>query len=132
MTWFPRVQRDTLLTLLSELPVVGITVEPRQGVLGLPERWQKEDSVTLHVGYRLPVPIADLKVDESGVSGTFSFDRTPYPLTIPWRAVTLVCDPHDDSHLVFFHTKRAVKDLPVPPQKDKPKSPFTVIQGGKQ
>ncbi len=62
-----------------------------QRVRGLPDsvRARYVDTVVLHVGYDLPVPIVDLVIDEEGIAGVFSFNRTPTRLYIPWNAVTV-------------------------------------------
>jgi hypothetical protein len=35
----------------------------------------------------MPVPIRDLRVDETGVFGTLSFNRAPFTCMVPWHAV---------------------------------------------
>jgi hypothetical protein len=41
----------------------------------------------LSYGLDMPVPIPDLVVDDSGVSATLSFSRSPFKTFVPWEAV---------------------------------------------
>ena len=43
--------------------------------------------MVLQVGLDMPVPIPDLRVDDSGVYATLSFQRTPFTCMVPWEAV---------------------------------------------
>lgn len=55
-----------------------------------PGLFKEEDpfsTVTLDYGLNMPIPIPDLKVDESGISATLSFDREPFVTFVPWEAV---------------------------------------------
>lgn len=135
-TWFDRAKRDTVLALLSECSVVGVGFTPADGVTGLPEEFAEQDSVTLHIGYDLPVPIYKFKVDEDGIAGVFSFRRTPHEVFVPWKAVRATYDAADDKEVVFFHALLAhdvLSKLPEPPKpKEVPRVKFTVIEGGKK
>lgn len=44
-------------------------------------------AVGLNVGHGLPVPIPDLLIDETGISCTLSFNRTPARVFVPWPAL---------------------------------------------
>lgn len=45
-------------------------------------------AVQLEVGYDLPRPIHDLRVDPlDGIEGTFSYMRVPHATVVPWAAV---------------------------------------------
>jgi hypothetical protein len=43
--------------------------------------------LVLQVGFEMPIPIPDLRVDDEGVFGTLSFSRTPFACSVPWNAV---------------------------------------------
>jgi len=47
-------------------------------------------TLTLEYGLNTAVPIPDLRVDGTGISGTLSFGRTPHATHVPWEAVYLV------------------------------------------
>lgn len=59
--------------------------------LKLPPGLFKEEglfsTITLDYGLNMPIPIPDLKVDESGISATLSFGREPFATFVPWEAV---------------------------------------------
>ena len=58
----------------------------REGVV-VPNQFKISKELTLTFGYNMPIPIRDLAVCDSGVSGTLSFGRSPFYCTIPWSAV---------------------------------------------
>lgn len=53
--------------------------------IGMPGYYK--DQVRLDIGLNTPVPIPDLHVDEQGIRGTISFNRTAHYVIIPWLAV---------------------------------------------
>lgn len=57
--------------------------------LVVPAHVQPSAQQPLHLEYGLnfPIPIPDIKADDSGVSATLSFDRSPYKTFVPWDAV---------------------------------------------
>jgi hypothetical protein len=56
--------------------------------------------LVLQYGYDLPIPIADLQVDELGVIATLSFARAPQRTVVPWSAVYVVAS--DDGRGVLY------------------------------
>ena len=68
-----------------------LQVDGRTVGVDLPE-WLREPVVTLQVGYDMPVPIYDLKVDDDGVVATLSFRRTPHRCVLPWAAIFAISD----------------------------------------
>ena len=46
----------------------------------------KDDYIRLQIGYNMPNPIKDLKIDEKGFSCTLSFRTEPFFCEIPWEA----------------------------------------------
>lgn len=58
----------------------------KAGVL-VPGRLRYKTCLSLQIGYNMPVPIPDLRVDETGVSGTLSFGGSPFYCFIPWDAL---------------------------------------------
>ncbi len=66
---------------------VFVHLDPRSKGVILPVHLTKQPQVMLQIGLDLPIPIPDLRVDGLGLSGTLSFNRSPFHCTIPWNAV---------------------------------------------
>ncbi len=63
-----------------------------EGVV-VPESFKSQPTVVLTFGTPLSTPMVDLLVDDSGMSGTMTFEEQPFHCTVPWSAVTaLVLD----------------------------------------
>lgn len=81
-------KREVFEHLLEEGTLIVVVDTGRAGV-DVPA--QLADSViALNFGLDLPVPIADLSIDDRGVCATLSFDRKPYFCTVPWNAVHMI------------------------------------------
>lgn len=75
-----------MLSLLEKASVF-VHLDPRvEGVL-VPDWFAQKTDLVLQMGLNLTVPIPDLHVDDEGISGTLSFNRTPYFCRMPWPAV---------------------------------------------
>lgn len=66
---------------------VFVHLDPRVRGVVLPVHLTRQPQVMLQIGLDLPIPIPDLRVDGEGLSGTLSFNRSPFHCTIPWAAV---------------------------------------------
>lgn len=64
-----------------------IHLDPRAETVQVPAWFKKQPQLVLQVGLNMPVPIRDLNVDDSGISCTLSFSRSPFFCVIPWAAV---------------------------------------------
>ncbi|MEM9864116.1 MAG: hypothetical protein AAF938_21130 [Myxococcota bacterium] len=64
-----------------------VHLDPRGDSVLLPDHLKKQPQVLLQVGLDMPVPIPDLRVDDEGISGTLSFNRTPFGCAVPWDSV---------------------------------------------
>jgi hypothetical protein len=64
-----------------------IHLDPRVTDVMVPPWLRHQAQLVLQVGYDMPIPIPDLRVDEGGVMGTLSFSRTPFSCSVPWSAV---------------------------------------------
>src|SRR5688572_28057958 len=62
-------------------------MDQRRHGVAVPASLQKQPQLVLQVGLDMPIPIPDLRVDDGGVYGTLSFQRTPFNCTVPWSAV---------------------------------------------
>lgn len=62
-------------------------LDPRMPGVVVPAWLSNQAQLVLQVGLDMPIPITDLKVDDEGISGTLSFNRTPFTCIIGWDAV---------------------------------------------
>lgn len=79
-------KKDVALALL-ENSTLFLHLDPRQGEVKVPPWFKKQPQLVLQVGLNMPVPIPDLNVDDSGVSCTLSFNRSPHYCYVPWSAI---------------------------------------------
>ncbi|MDH5670595.1 MAG: ClpXP protease specificity-enhancing factor SspB [Myxococcales bacterium] len=82
-------KRDVAQTLLLKGGVF-LHLDPRRPEVRVPEWLKAQPQVVLQIGLDMLVPIPDLRVDEAGVFGTLSFNRTPFTCLVPWDAVFAV------------------------------------------
>lgn len=61
--------------------------DPRLDDVKVPPWLRFQPQLVLQVGYAMPIPIRDLEVDDMGVYGSLSFDRTPHVCFVPWNSV---------------------------------------------
>lgn len=66
---------------------VFVHLDPRADTVLVPDWYRSEPQLVLQIGFDLPVPIRDLEVDEDGIYGTLSFNRSPFTCHIEWDAV---------------------------------------------
>ncbi|MDX2051002.1 MAG: ClpXP protease specificity-enhancing factor SspB [Polyangiaceae bacterium] len=66
---------------------VYLHLDPRKAGVQVPVSFTKQPQLVLQVGLNMPVPITDLRVDDSGISCTLSFNRTPHYCVVPWSAI---------------------------------------------
>ncbi|HEY8427744.1 MAG TPA: ClpXP protease specificity-enhancing factor SspB [Sandaracinaceae bacterium] len=66
---------------------VFVYLDPRRERVRVPPWLANQAQLVLQVGLDLPVPIPDLRVDDTGVYGTLSFNRSPFHCSVPWEAV---------------------------------------------
>jgi hypothetical protein len=64
-----------------------IHLDPRVTDVVVPPWLRHQAQLVLQVGFEMPIPIPDLRVDEDGILGTLSFSRTPFTCKVPWNAV---------------------------------------------
>ena len=69
---------------------VFVHLDPRVESVLVPEWLKRQPQLVLQVGLDMPVPIPDLRVDDFGVFGTLSFNRTAFTCAVPWEAVFAV------------------------------------------
>jgi len=69
---------------------IFLHVDPRVERVLVPRWLGKQPQLVLQIGLDLAIP--DLRVDADGVSGTLSFNRSPFRCVIPWDAVFGISD----------------------------------------
>jgi hypothetical protein len=79
-------KKDVAETLLNKGNVF-LHLDPRKKEVIVP-KWLKDQlQLVLQIGYDLPIPIPDLFIDDSGVSATLSFNRSPFACYVPWNSL---------------------------------------------
>lgn len=66
---------------------VFVHLDPRTEGVVVPQWYRTEPQLVLQVGFDMPVPIPDLRIDEDGLFGTLSFNRSPFTCMVTWDAV---------------------------------------------
>lgn len=64
-----------------------VHLDPRVQDVAVPAWLKRQPQLVLQVGLDMPVPIPDFRVDDIGVFGTLSFNRTGFTCSVPWDAV---------------------------------------------
>lgn len=109
MHWRNRLKRDAALVMLQEATNFYVYVYTnREGVV-CPKHVVDEDGPSLvpfQIGHDLAIPIPGFKIDDEGITGTLSFNRTPFDCFFPWDAVAAVAVPAEQV-LVSFGTAQA-------------------------
>lgn len=96
-----KLRREVIERLLGEADFLLLVVNPGCPGVELPASLlQTGQPVPLHIGWRLAVPIPDLRLDERGISGTLSFGRTPHPCHLPWGSIVQVS--LEEEHLIWI------------------------------
>jgi stringent starvation protein B len=79
-------KKDVALFLLQGTTMF-VHLDPRKPDVVVPDWFRKQPNLILQVGLNMALPIPDLRVDDDCVSGTLSFNRSPFWCKIPWGAV---------------------------------------------
>jgi hypothetical protein len=79
-------KREVAHALLTQ-GAAFVHLDPRGVDVVVPEWLKRQPQLVLQIGLNMPVPIRDLRVDETGVFGTLSFNRAPFTCMVPWHAV---------------------------------------------
>src|SRR5262245_51051833 len=80
------LKRDVAKMLLRKGSLF-VHLDPRASDVFVPPWLRHQAQLVLQVGYDMPIPIPDLRVDDDGVFGTLSFSRNPFTCAVPWHAV---------------------------------------------
>lgn len=79
-------KREVAHALLTQ-GAAFVHLDPRGVDVVVPDWLKRQPQLVLQIGLNMPVPIRDLRVDETGVFGTLSFNRSPFTCMVPWHAV---------------------------------------------
>lgn len=79
-------KREFVDQLLAQGPVL-IHADPRRPDVSVPDHLESDPRLVLRFGYGLAPAIADLEVDDSGISGTLTFGGVPHHCVLPWTSV---------------------------------------------
>jgi hypothetical protein len=82
----PPPKKEVALALLEESSMF-IHLDPRREGVTVPKWFTGQPQLVLQVGLNMAIPIPDLKVDETGISCTLSFNRAPFWCHIPWGSI---------------------------------------------
>src|SRR5262245_18159277 len=80
------LKRDVAKMLLRKGSLF-VHLDPRASDVFVPPWLRHQAKLVLQVGYDMPIPIPDLRVDDEGVFGTLSFSRNPFTCAVPWHSV---------------------------------------------
>ena len=94
------LKRIVIEKLLADEDYFLIVIDPRHADVCLPDHlMETERPVGLNIGMRMAVDIPDLKLGDESISGTLSFNRTPFHCTFPWGSIMQVSV--GEEHLVW-------------------------------
>jgi stringent starvation protein B len=79
-------KREVAHALLTQ-GAAFVHLDPRGVDVVVPDWLKRQPQLVLQIGLNMPVPIRDLRVDDTGVFGTLSFNRAPFTCMVPWHAV---------------------------------------------
>ncbi len=84
----PAMPKAVFLRQVLETENALIHINPRPSHVIVPKHLKNDAHVVLLFGWRLPVPIHDMQIEDAlGISGTLSFNRAPFRVFLPWDAV---------------------------------------------
>lgn len=83
----PRKHFDVAVEFLSQGGTIFVHLNPRAEGVVVPSRFKDQDQLVLPWGYNMWIPIHDMVVNDSAISGVLSFSRAPLRCYVPWSAV---------------------------------------------
>jgi hypothetical protein len=120
------LKKSAVEQLLQQEDHILVVVDPTQPNVVLPEHLLSAGQpVGLNIGYRLALPIPDLELDEVGLRGTLSFNRTPFYCSLPWQSMVQV-SVHDEHLIWLIPTEREAS--PPPPERPEERPRLRVLK----
>ena len=120
-----------LKELLSSHSSVYVWIDSRRNVC-VPTHLMGKPQLVLQLGYRMPVPIRDLEIDESGWSATLSFGGSPFTCVVPWEAIYVIVGEESGQGAVWPGDKPPDVDLDANPVDPKQAAVQSAPQGKKK
>ncbi len=94
-------KKDVLLALLKAESSVYVHFDPRSSGVMVPTWLEKQAQVVLQVGYDMPVPILNLKIDDAGMYGIFSFKGQPHQVFVEWERMFAIVGGDSNRGRIF-------------------------------
>lgn len=91
-------KKDVARALLLK-GTVYVHLDPRIDGVAVPKQFRKDHQLVLQIGLDMPVPIPDLRVDDTGIRATLSFQRTPFACEVPWDSVFALVGEDGKGHI---------------------------------
>ena len=99
------LKRHVIEQLLEREDFFLLVIDSSSAGVMLPEHLlEGGQPVGINIGLRLAVPIPDLELDDAGIHGTLSFNRSPFHCTFPWSSIVQLSV--EDEHLVWVLPRR--------------------------
>jgi hypothetical protein len=86
----------------------------------VPQRFRGDPKLVLRFGYELKPEILDLLIDDTGISGTLTFNSVPFHCVLPWQGVYAAVVEGEQRGMVWPEDVPDV--LLVPPPRPRPAS----------
>jgi stringent starvation protein B len=87
-------------SLMAEGPVL-VHIDARHEEASVPDRFCDDAKLVLRFGYGLSPAIADLRLDDDGLSGTLTFGGVPHHCVLPWASIYAVVSEVDQRGMVW-------------------------------
>ena len=109
------LKQDVVTRLMEQQDFILLLINPGAPGVKLPEELLRSTHpVGINIGWRMAIPVPDLKLDQQGIRGTLSFNREPFLCHFPWASVLQVTA--DDEHLIWILPEAEAE--PDPPDAD--------------
>jgi hypothetical protein len=82
----PLIKLDVANHLLGKGSIF-VHLDPRAEKARCPPWLKQQPQLVLQMGLSMAISIPDLRVDEEGIFGTLSFNRSPFACFCPWDAI---------------------------------------------
>jgi stringent starvation protein B len=131
----PLPPKKAVAMALLQGPSMLVHLDPRREGVVVPPHFRRQPQLVLQFGLNLAVPIRDLDVNEEGLSGTLSFNRSPCWCYLPWSAVyALVGEdgrgmvwPDDVPPEIAAGAQRAADARPAPAKKPRKRARIRAV-----
>ena len=91
---------DVALELIGNGPIL-VHIDARVDAASVPASFSGDARLVLRFGYQLSPAIADLDIDDEGISGTLTFGGKPHRCIVPWTSVYAIVGEDDQRGMVW-------------------------------